>query len=588
MLVLPVAAQQSDVSCLLQNSNKQWRFEQRLRYYLMPLQNWQLSCLGNSLSDSHLDFNQTSRNNNLSLIMQNNNDILRHTFSLGYAYLYDHSDLASELYPYTNQTGNLAYGLDYLPWDSLTVSARLDTYYRKEQDRYSQNHDLISKGIGEQLSGRYTLGGDMNNLALNLGAEQRNLNWEAYKLYKGGLSANLSTSPFQLSGSWQTNLRSERVYIMNNPDSIHTYSYYRLSDTQNRLSHDALLSLYLPVSEFSELSLANQYNLRYIDVSNSQERGYSEYNNLTSARFDYLLTDRLKYAFNCSYTYLLKEFTFGDKNRLIDVRYMDNGLQWEYQPGDSLSVAHTMELRRTTYPKVDTRLDNDYLTQSLRFGWTTYWKERIRLRNRFLYQNKEEIFLDSWLSSNNNRITSYQWLTDNDILLSDCFLLQQSYNLRADYDDYFYNYIEGITDNFYRQLTVGYHMIYDDTPLTTKLGDRRWLNLPFGTLQTSAFRCDLGCTWERSQTSHKVDNYYLIDGDWLKQSVSLLLQKQYGLGIYALMPKYTWGDWREYSLTVSTQWKLQKDSYIDISFNPVGEHLDELDYKLTCSVSLVF
>ncbi len=543
---------------------------------------------GNTLEDKRLDFNQTSRNSNLNLKFSNVNSIIRHDFQTGYEYLYDHSNLESELKPYSNKTGFFGYGFQITPFDSLSLSSSYTAYYRQEQDRYCEQHKFISQGLQEKVSARYLIGGQSNSLLISGDWENKHLDWEEYQQVAAMLSTNVETNAFVLNALISASSRNEDLYVLENPDSTNINSYYNNNDKQFKRNLDTNVNIALPLGERLDCQLSEQYSLHYYRHKINKTRNTGDYNNVAQLRIKYLLTDNVTLQSNNSHNYYLKDLSFVDNTRIIDVRYTNLNLGWEYSPYDSLIADYTIELRRTDYPDAEHKLDNDYLNEVFKLGWTAFWKDRIRLNNWIVYSTKDEVFLNAWLSANNNTITSFQWQPGCDVLVGDCFIVQQEYQIRADYDNYYYNAFNGIKDTFYRQILASYHLVYDSTPLITKSTLAKWYLLPYRKRTNEAVRIDLRYSWEKNETSAKNGNVYLINGEVERQIISCVLQKQYGIGIYQITPKYSWGDWKEYNLLMSAMWQLNKNSIAEINLNPIGESLSALDWRISCSVNLLF
>ena len=143
LLTLPVisAAQPNDFSLNFFNSLKLRRFEQSTNFNLTPFQTWQMQVIGKNAEDKRIDFAQTSRNSTLYLTMTKNHKLLSQSIQTGYEYLYDYSNLESELYPYFNKTGFIGLGVTLLPLDSLRLETLVKAYYRQEQDRYVEKRN---------------------------------------------------------------------------------------------------------------------------------------------------------------------------------------------------------------------------------------------------------------------------------------------------------------------------------------------------------------------------------------------------------------------------------------------------------------
>lgn len=592
LLTFPIIsqAQNSNFSLYFYNSLKQRKSEQFTNYAINPFNNWQLRATGRNLEDNRLDFNQTSVNSSLNLVMTNNNSFLSHNLQTGYEYLYDHSNLESELNPYLNKTGYLGYGLQMSPLDSLVLYSNCKAYYRQEQDRYKANHEFISQGLLEQVNARYLLGNQSGNLSFSGNWENKHLDWEAYQQTSTGIASYLERDDFMISAFVNASMRNEDLYLLavcENPDSTCS-SYYNKYDKQLRRNLDTNVNVAVQLGTDLNCQLSEQYSFHDYHHKINKLRNTGDYNNLTQLRLSYQLSDNVLLQSENSSNYYIKDLSYVKNSRIIDVRYTNNSLIWNYNPYDSVSVYYTVELRRTDYPDSGQDLDNDYLNKLLRLNWTVFWKDRIRVSNKVAYSTKDEIFLNATLSANNNTVTGLQWQPECDVLIGDCFLMQQEYQIRADYDNYYYNSFSNINDTFYRQLLASYHLVYDSTPLISKLTTPKWSLLPFRKRNTEAVRIDLGYSWEQSETSSQDGDIYYVNGEIKKQNLSCAFQKQYDVGIYQIMPKYSWGTWKEYSLLVSAIWQLNQNSVAEINLNPVGESISALDWRISCSVNLFF
>lgn len=590
LLTLPVInnAQSNDFSLNLYSSSKQWRIEQTSGFQLNPFRTWKMQVSSRNLEDKRLDFNQTSRNSSLQLSMLRQNRMFNHELLSGYEYLQDHSSLESELNPYQNKTGFLGYGVTISLLDSLSFSATVKGFYRQEEDRYLPDHKLISKGTFQSAGARFMAGPADRSVQINASAENKQMNWEKYRLLTAGISGNYFAERVGMTCGINAAARTDDLYVLNAPGSAQVNSRYEQYDRQDRSSLNANLNLDLPLGETLRCQIAETYNLMNYRHNKNRSRDNADYNNLAQLDLLYDLMDNITLSSSSSYNYYIKDLSYINNTRIIDVRNTGLGLNWEYNTYDSLLAEYKIELRRTVYPDSDHKLDNDYLTNAWRLGWIVFWKDRMRIANRVLYQVKDEVFIDSWLSANNNTLTSLQWQPECDIMLGDSFQMHQEYQIRADYNDYYYNEFSGIKDTFYRKIEAGYRLTYDSSPLSAKTDVPKWSLLPYRSRNLSALRIDAGYAWERNETSAKDGDIYYINGRYDRQTLSLLLQKQYGILIGQLNPKYSWGNWKEYSLLLSSAWRLNRNSTLEISLNPIGADLDDLDWRAACSLNLIF
>ncbi len=57
---------------------------------------------------------------------------------------------------------------------------------------------------------------------------------------------------------------------------------------------------------------------------------------------------------------------------------------------------------------------------------------------------------------------------------------------------------------------------------------------------------------------------------------------------YIIQPKYSWGTWREYNLLLGLAWKFTDSSLLELSLNPVGDSLENLDWRSSISLGAHF
>jgi len=590
LLTFPVIsiAQSNDFSLYYYGSLKQRRFEQSTFYNLSPFKSWRMQITGKNQEDKRIDFNQISRSSFLNISLYNYDKLLTHNIQTGYEYLTDYSSLESELNPYLNRTGFLGYGLALTPMDSLRFENSARAYYRQEHDRYKDNHELISSGFLERFNTSYAVGNQDMLLQAGANLELKKLDWEEYKLFSANVSSLIEHRAFSLQSFVNASSRTEELYILQSPDSISDNSFYKKDDQQLKKNLSANVNVLIPMGEFLNCEILESYTLNDYRHEQNKARNTGDYNNLAQVNLSYHLADNVVVNSNNTHSYYIKDLSYINNSRIMDVRTANCNLVWEYNPYDTLLVDYTIELKRTQFPDSRHKLDNDYLSNTYKLGWIMFWKDRIRLANRLLYWERDEVFINALLSANNSTVTGLQWQPECDILLGDSFLFHQDYQIRADYDNYIYNIFTEIKDTFYRQVSASYHVIFDSTPLAAKLTLPKWGLLPYRNRKLDAFRIDLGFSWERNETGAKEGNTYLINGVDERQSVSCLMQGQYGISIFQVQPKYSWGTWKEYSLILSSAWQLNRDSLAEIRLNPIGSDLNNLDWRVYCSLNLLF
>ncbi|MFB3845240.1 MAG: hypothetical protein ACE14O_05765 [Candidatus Cloacimonadaceae bacterium] len=578
----------NDFSCYFFNGQKQRKIEQNTHFALTALPDWTAKFTEQNSEDYRIDFDQDSRNSILQLSLEQNKGKFGQQLESGYEYIYDYSNLESLLQPYTSKTGFLGYGAFYYPLDSLKIQTDLKGYLRNEQDRYKEDHKLGSEGFFGKFNSAYGQKLTSGILQLNCNLEGKEMDWERYRLYSAGFSDVLQRQTVSVSAFADASYKAEDIYVLtayNDRDNS-----YRKQDSQIKRSLNAIFSLTAPLQSNLDVQLTDTYNMLNYQHRKNQVRNSGDYNNQAGVIFSYKPTNNVIIRSESQYDYYLKDLSHLDNSRITDTRKTGLDVLWEYNPYDSLLLDYTIELRRTSYPDSRHKLDSDYLNQIYKLNWTMFWKDRLRLANKLMYWRREERYIDTELSANNNRVGSVQWQPEADVLIGDCFLLEQDYLIRADYTNYIYSDWAdfNLSDTFYRQLRAGCKLIYDSSPLAAKVDLPKWNLLPYRTRTSDAGRIEAGFTWEKNETYIKKEDLYSATGKDISRIVSLLMQKQFGILIFQFYPQYRWGSWTEYNFLFSSALQMTANSILEAGINPIGPLADELDWRVYCSLNLLF
>jgi len=137
-------------------------------------------------------------------------------------------------------------------------------------------------------------------------------------------------------------------------------------------------------------------------------------------------------------------------------------------------------------------------------------------------------------------------------------------------------------------LRAGCKLIYDSSPLAAKVDLPKWNLLPYRTRTSDAGRIEAGFTWEKNETYIKKEDLYSATGKDISRIVSLLMQKQFGILIFQFYPQYRWGSWTEYNFLFSSALQMTANSILEAGINPIGPLADELDWRVYCSLNLLF
>jgi hypothetical protein len=580
-----LAAQGNDLDITYSGSQTSRLLENNLNYSMTPLRSAIFNIKAMSSREQRMNFSQQTRHSILETGLSIERGMLLHSIRSGYEYLYDSSQLEEATLPYSNKTGFLGYSLDFSPADSLHLEAGVNGYIRSEEDRYVQGNKLNSDGY--LMYGRLSagIGSDALRAGLNANLERKRLDWEYY--LSGTLNAYLNHQGDKLlfNNNLNLNQRNDDFYILSSAQAGVDRSQYNLYDKQQRRSlvYSGVLE-YRPW-DFATLTFQDDFSNRITALEENTVRNNADLTNQASLALNLSPAERLDWETTVNHSYAVKEFNFTQNTRQTENRFISSNLGWEYIDGDTLSVGMSVDLQRTSFPDDGHRWDNDLRNIRLNLGSVHYWRDRLKLSNRLLWHVTDDVYVSGVLSGNNKRITSYVYNPACAVLIGDRMLFNQDYTIRADYTDYVFDTSEKA---LYRQLTAEYKLVFDSFPYAARSNDQRWMLLPYRNQGDNAFLLDLTFAYERNEYAENVGSYYMIDFTNTGYTASITLKHDIRDIYYVIRPQYAWGTWKEYSLLVGFAWKFTSASMLEFSLNPVGNELDNLDWKTSVSLSASF
>jgi len=557
--------------------------ESKLGYQINPIKHGSIDVIGQSSWEERLNFNQQTRRSRLGSNFNYHKHNLIHGISVDYESFYDASDLDPSAY--INKNGSIGYQLWWSPIDSLSMGVRTSGLIRNEQDRYLVGNHINSDGLQLQSSISYRY--DHEYVSANIGAQvdQKRMDWEAYQ----DASANLGVSWYFPSGYWDSRFlisqRNDDIYNLYTQSEKQNSSYHK-QDTQNRnsFSIQSVVS-YFPHDKVT-LSFSEYYSQRRTRLDENIVRNNGEFFNDLQLSVGYELLPNLTLSSDAGHQLAIKDFSYAENTRHVENRNLRGSAAWEYSKQDSLIVRLGINLQRTYFPRNDNRWDNDLRSRNVSLGWKHYLHDYIRVGNWLLYTLREDVYLDSLLSSNNHSLESISFLPEIDILLGDRLALRQNYQIRADYTDYYF--VGERTNKLYRQVGYGYNLIFDSYPYIARSNDDNWLSMPYRRNRGSAFMIDLGYAYEENQYAFEKIRVYEIETKNRKYQGSLSMKHDIGDFYYSLRNIYTWGTWTEYGLEFAANWSFDHGSWLELSINPISEDLKNVDWRSSVNLNLRF
>lgn len=566
-------------------SNSSRNLENNLRYQLTPFKASLLQFSAQSFSEQRLNFSQRSRRSLLSLDLAFDRELLRHSVESGYEYLYDSSELDEQFQPYRNKTGFLGYTLDLMPLDSLLFEAGVQGFIRSEEDRYLLGSKLNSQGY--LVHGRASAATELLNTRTGISAayERKTMDWEYYQT--GSLTAwlNHQSQNLLVNNNFSLSRRDDDIYVLLPDASVGGRGFYNLDDSQRRSSLVYSGSLEYEPWELLRVSLQESFNKRITDLAENTVRNNSDLMNQASLSLELKPGSNLGWSSTFSHGYGLKTFSLTQTRRASENRFLSSGLNWEYTDGDTLSTSFSVDLQRSSFPDDQNRWDNDLRQIRVNLANAHYWKDRLKLSTRLFWNLTDDVYMDGLLSGNNKQTASYIYNPSCALLIGDRLLFNQNYLVRADYTSYMYD----LTDKaFYRQLELEYKLVFDSFPFAARSQDQRWLLLPYRNNDGNAFLADLSFGFERNEYADFNGQIYEINFKNTRYTAALTLKHDIQNLYYIIQPQYSWGTWTEYNLLLGLAWKFAEASLLEFSLNPVGDSLDNLDWRSSVSLGAHF
>lgn len=575
-------AQSQGVEFYHYNSDNIRILESILQYNASPVTKSSVSIIGQSSWEDRLNFNQETRRSLLGSKLGYVGKHFQHILMMDYDSYFDSSDL--EPTAYINKNGNLGYRLQWSPAESLHVAVEARGLIRSEQDRYLQDNFRSSDGVQLASNASYRYEKDAFTAGVRANAERKQMNWESYRNI--GAQADLSAHSNYMY--WESNFsifkRSDEIYnlVQNSGDSR---SSYVKQDEQNRSGLNVYgLIEYYPHPNLG-ISLAENYNERRTTLSENTIRNNGEFFNNLNLDFKYDLLPGFNIELLSSHMYSIKDFSISQNTRHIENRSLNANSGWEYSPYDSLFAGIGINLQRTSFPANDT-WDNDLRNRQLRLGWKHYFRDVIRLSNRFVYSIRDDIYINSLLSANNHNMQSFGFQPESAILLGDRVALLQSYQIRTDYTNYRFH--KQRTDKLYRLLSCQFNLIFDSYPYVARSGDARWFSMPYRRNSGYAFLSDFSFSYEENQSGDKEGEVYNINHKTRKYVTGITMKHDIGSFYYSIAPQFSWGTWQEFSLKAGTYWSFDNGSFLELGLTPISEDLKRIDWRSSVNLSIIF
>lgn len=394
-------------------------------------------------------------------------------FPVGYALLFSHNHASDKATPdgqsYELSRTRKRLGLDLTfdnspqrRWDETFVMINSKLFYvRSDESQTNRTEDNTASGDyngygtddsnesgidsdGYHFSNFIRLRRDIEAADLALGAyiEQLSIDYDYLRNY--GLTGEVKLAKPEIAADINFDKKTRQIYLLH--DRI---------DTHVRTNYISNLRFKQSLAEGMYLRLFNRLMVRDNRLTQMTARNYLEVENNARIKADYQVL-RFRFFAHGANRRFSREFRADDGSREQEYNSLDLGTSIKVSETDSLSFKRKYSLTQTDYRIGTSVLDSDNVLNENQISLYYFPRDRIRLVSHFNYTRREEIFLDAQMSGNNKVIRSYSFLPSLDIRFHRNLSLLQEYHLRADYDDYSFDWKHKPDDRMFRRFSAAY------------------------------------------------------------------------------------------------------------------------------------
>ena len=265
--------------------------------------------------------------------------------------------------------------------------------------------------------------------------------------------------------------------------------------------------------------------------------------------------------------YLTKDYTTRTQNLQQEEWLLEGAAAWEFSRADTLRFVRSARLVRSDMPNAAVRTDNDLLEDIWSLGLRWFVRDRVHLDTGYERRTTQRVYINAQMSGQNNKRIRHLLAPTLSIAAGRGWLIEQSYSLLADYDDYRWNFDRA--DRFYRQFVGQLRLAWDGSPDLRDVSDIVWPTL-VGSYSDRNWRFEARYAYTQSEGGDWEDDSYLIDDEHERHEAGLLLGKTGQHLLWSAQALMTWDYQRELRLPIALQWRLG-DTFLQVQVEPRGQ-----------------
>lgn len=567
--------------------NRQWEINEQIQYRFHPYQQWLMQSDASAQILKNSKVQQDTRLYAGNVTVSNQFHAFTQSIRLHYDYYYDKGIPEDTLSSTRNAYRYAQYGLDWVPKDSLLISAKTDYHYDTKSDRYNTGSHFISNGTGQYYLLQY--GWSKNNLYIGTISSWDQADQDYAYRRKGMtmLRSHWGNEYNDFLTTWQFQENNENTYTFlatanedENKSYVEINKQYRrflLGSMEYRKRWDSGWSMSL-VDEVKDEH--NRYPQS--SIKSNQERKQDALLNLFIP-----VTKRLNLTSEIQSVLTEKTYATSASNTDSEIRHWKLTAYMQIGTRDSLIVSRLLELNRTNYPETTTGFDNDNLKDITQLTLQSYLNDRIRFRTGASYSSWQNVNIKSNSSGNNNTRTSLLLQPGFDVAIGDRWIASQAYKMQADYIKYNFQ-LPGQNDTYFRELSALYKLDYSSSPLIRKIGSAYWLHLPSGPADPNPLNFYISYNYKENNSGQKVDGVYHMTSTLYTNLLTMQLQKYLGRWQMTLRPRLTWGSQTDYDYLATTQYDWNERSSCRFSINPSGISIHNAIWRYSLDLTYQF
>ena len=360
-------------------------------------------------------------------------------------------------------------------------------------------------------------------------------------------------------------------------------TYLTNTDEQNTKNLKARLEMESILWDKLKVSFEENISNKKNEYKKDTDKNYSIIENEIKFKLDFPFKDRFFLNLSGENLKQEREFENSSNSNLTKFRKFSGLFAYHISEKDSFEFSKTISLRKIYDLNENLNQDNDRLKQKYRFSLYLFPKRFIRLVSHFIHKNEKHIFIDKDMSSNNKTKKSYILQPEVDLLFNQNLIFKQEYQLKAEYDNNHYS-SNSSDDILFRRISYNYNLVYYNGGIPNHQSYGMWRHLRKRSRIKNPFLLELSFGMNSSETGRQSNlNIYEIFSENKYHTFFVNFMKYYRTLIIQTRPKVLWSDKREYSVLLSIEKYLGRNSFLDLDIKPTWNKPGDLKFDFDFS-----